>query len=160
MTRWKKYSSKYTMSSPQVHMNSTENVILQSSEGKYFQVSRAVIDRSTLIKNMIEDIGEVSETPIPLPNVTSKVLEKVIEYCEHHKNDPILKTDEEYKDKHSKDIRGWDSDFINIDQDQLCEIVLAANYLDIKDLLYFGCKAIADFVKKQIARRNCKVFLT
>jgi hypothetical protein len=35
---------------------------------------------------MLEDVGD-SDEPIPLPNVTGKVLKKVVEYCEHHKDD-------------------------------------------------------------------------
>ncbi|KAJ1888690.1 hypothetical protein GGI03_005411, partial [Coemansia sp. RSA 2337] len=55
-------------------------VVLQSSDGKSFTVERGVATQSVLIKNLLEDIGE-SDEPIPLPNVTAKVLEKVIEYC-------------------------------------------------------------------------------
>ncbi|KAJ2444724.1 hypothetical protein GGF42_006216, partial [Coemansia sp. RSA 2424] len=68
-------------------------VVLQSSDGKDFTVDIAVAKQSKLISNLIEDIGE-SDEPIPLPNVASKVLEKVIEYCEYHVDDPPLIPDD------------------------------------------------------------------
>ena len=38
--------------------------------------------------------------------------------------------------KRTTDISEWDKDFIAVDQEMLFEIILAANYLDIKPLLY------------------------
>ena len=45
------------------------------------------------IKQMIEDIGETDQ-PIPLPNVSSSVLTKVLEYCSHHRHDPPVPADD------------------------------------------------------------------
>lgn len=43
---------------------------------------------------MLEDVGD-SDEPIPLPNVVGKVLAKVVEYCEYHKDDePALVDDD------------------------------------------------------------------
>jgi len=46
-------------------------VILASADGAQITIDRAVADRSILLKNMIEDLGEdnVQSTPVPLPNV-------------------------------------------------------------------------------------------
>ncbi|RUP49535.1 LOW QUALITY PROTEIN: putative negative regulator sulfur controller-3 [Jimgerdemannia flammicorona] len=80
-------------------------------------------------------VGE-SDAPIPLPNVNSKVLRKVIEWCEHHRTDPPAPTDENTEDrKRNTDIEDWDQKFMEVDQETLFEIILAANYLDIKPLL-------------------------
>ena len=38
--------------------------------------------------------------------------------------------------KRTTDISEWDQKFITVDQEMLFEIILAANYLDIKPLLY------------------------
>jgi S-phase kinase-associated protein 1 len=37
---------------------------------------------------MLEDVGESNDQPIPLPNVTGPILQKVIDWCTHHRNDP------------------------------------------------------------------------
>ena len=41
---------------------------------------------STLIKNMVDDSGTDEE--IPLPNVKTAILSKVIDYCTYHQRDP------------------------------------------------------------------------
>ncbi|KAJ3289930.1 suppressor of kinetochore protein mutant [Borealophlyctis nickersoniae] len=124
---------------------------LVSQDDKSFDVDKATAERSMLLKNMLEDVGE-SDQPIPLPNVTGKILSKVIEYCKHHKDDPPVLTEED-KDtfdssrKRSDDIDEWDGTFISVDNEELFEIILAANYLDIKPLLDLGCKTVANMIK-------------
>jgi Skp1 family, tetramerisation domain len=60
-----------------------------SKEGKPFPVPLAVATMSELIKSMKDDEEDDDDedskpTEVPLPNVKSEVLEKVIEFCEHH----------------------------------------------------------------------------
>ncbi|KAJ1861441.1 hypothetical protein LPJ73_001020 [Coemansia sp. RSA 2703] len=131
---------------------------LQSSDGKTFEVERSVAIQSILIKNLLEDLGE-SENPIPLPNVTAKVLEKIIEYCDHHKDDPPFLVDEyDETPKRSDDIIPWDEKFITVDQELLFEILLASNYMDIKPLLDLGCKTVANMIRNKSAEEIRKMF--
>ena len=68
-------------------------VLLVTSDNEQFNAEKDVVERSVLIKNMLEgkcrlrpverfphppvlDVGE-SDQPIPLPNVSSSVLKKV-----------------------------------------------------------------------------------
>ncbi|KAF9114816.1 hypothetical protein BGX27_009764 [Mortierella sp. AM989] len=133
-------------------------VILVSSDSQEFKVDKEVAERSILIKNMLEDVGE-SDSPIPLPNVTSTVLTKVIEYCEHHRNDPVQVPDEtDDPRKRSNDIEEWDMKFMQVDQEMLFEIILAANYLDIKPLLDVGCKTVANIIKGKTPEEIRKAF--
>lgn len=108
------------------------------------------------------DLGDADQV-IPLPNVTANVLKKVcgkycigcslgrlsnifpkypfmqvLEYCDHHQTEPLPTGDEPSADesrKRTTDIGEWDQKFISVDQEMLFEIILAANYLDIKPLL-------------------------
>ena len=53
------------------------------------------------------------------------VLRKVIEWCEHHKNDPTPVADEDSDSrKKSTDIEEWDQKFMQVDQEMLFEIIL------------------------------------
>ncbi|KAG0366826.1 S-phase kinase-associated protein 1A-like protein [Gamsiella multidivaricata] len=133
-------------------------IILTSLDNETFTVDKEVAERSILIKNMIEDVGE-SDAPIPLPNVSSAALKKVIEYCEHHRNDPVQAQDEaDDPRKRSNDIEEWDMKFMLVDQEMLFEIILAANYLDIKPLLDVGCKTVANLIKGKTPEEIRKLF--
>jgi len=56
------------------------------------------------------------------------VLKKVLEWCEHHKNDPAV-TQEEDADNRKKttDIDEWDQKFMQVDQEMLFEIILVCS---------------------------------
>ena len=62
---------------------------------------------------------------------------QVLEYCEHHRGEPLPAADDTQDEtrKRTTDIGEWDQKFITVDQEMLFEIILAANYLDIKPLL-------------------------
>ncbi|KAG8786508.1 hypothetical protein FRC15_011313 [Serendipita sp. 397] len=79
---------------------------------------------------------EDTEYPIPLPNITSPVLKKVLEYCEHHQADPLPTIQVDGGPRRRTNISKWDQQFINVDQDMRFDILLAAWHLDIKSLVY------------------------
>jgi len=136
-------------------------VLLVTSDNENFNVDKDVAERSVLIKNMLEDVGE-SDQPIPLPNVSASVLRKVLEYCEHHRGEPLPAADADSNQdearKRTTDIGEWDQKFITVDQEMLFEIILAANYLDIKPLLDVGCKTVANMIKGKSPEEIRKLF--
>ena len=102
---------------------------------------------------------------------------QVLEYCEHHRGERLPTTDAESQDetrKRTTDISEWDQKFIAVDQEMLFEIILAANYLDIKpllsvlcavnpntpDILYsdVGCKTVANMIKGKTPEEIRKLF--
>jgi len=136
-------------------------VTLRSNEGKDFKVDRNVAERSLLIKNLIDDLGEesVKNDVIPIANVNTAVLEKVIKWCEHHKNDAAQCADDDNDNrKKTTDIDEWDQKFMQVDQEMLFEIILAANYMDIKQLLDVGCKTVANMIKGKSPEEIRKTF--
>lgn len=143
--------------------SSTENqpqLQLLSSDNEQISVDKDVAERSVLIKNMCGDLGDEAMTEaIPIPNVNAAVLKKVIEWCTHHRNDPPA-TNEDDSDSRKKttDIEEWDAKFMQVDQEMLFEIILAANYLDIKALLDVGCKTVANMIKGKSPEEIRKTF--
>merc|ERR1712179_174444 len=109
---------------------------------------------------MLEDLGmeEEDEEVVPLPNVNSAILRKVILWATYHKDDPPLPEDDENKEKRTDDISSWDADFLKVDQGTLFELILAANYLDIKGLLDVTCKTAANMIKGKTPEEIRKTF--
>ena len=71
-------------------------------------------------KSFFSDTG--LDAPIPLPNVSSKILAKVIEYCKYHV-DAEKKADDK-QSKTEEEIKTWDTDFVKVDQSTLFELIL------------------------------------
>ncbi|UJR07686.1 hypothetical protein I4U23_011971 [Adineta vaga] len=121
---------------------------LQSNDGDTFDVDVEIAKQSATIKTMLEDLGMSEEDDIiPLPNVNSAILKKVIQWATYHKDDPPPPEDDENREKNLADISSWDQDFLKVDQGTLFELILAANYLDIKGLLDVTCKTVANMIK-------------
>ncbi|CAB3408411.1 unnamed protein product [Caenorhabditis bovis] len=123
-----------------------------SSDNETFQVPQKVIGLSNTISTLLQDLGfddhdgEVEE-PIPVHNVNSQILKKVIMWCQHHHTDPAPAEDSDNREKRTDDIPSWDVEFLKVDQGILFELILAANYLDIKGLLDVTCKTVANMIK-------------
>jgi hypothetical protein len=52
----------------------------------------------------------------------------------------------------------WDAKFVDLDQEVLFELVLAANYMDIKSLLDLSCAKVASMVKGKTPDEIRKTF--
>eukprot|EP01105_Mastigella_eilhardi_P025587 TRINITY_DN700_c0_g1_i1.p1 TRINITY_DN700_c0_g1~~TRINITY_DN700_c0_g1_i1.p1 ORF type:complete len:149 (+),score=56.20 TRINITY_DN700_c0_g1_i1:397-843(+) len=102
------------------------------------------------------DIGEVA-APVPLPNVNFKILSKVVDYCKYHHENPSP-DDKKEDSKRLDDISPWDKKFTEVDQDTLFQLILAANYLDIKPLLDLTCKTVALMIKGKSPEEIRKTF--
>mmetsp|Transcript_17833 Transcript_17833/g.38219 ORF Transcript_17833/g.38219 Transcript_17833/m.38219 type:complete len:163 (-) Transcript_17833:301-789(-) len=124
-----------------------EKLTLKSSQGEIFEVDLEVACMSTLIKNMVEDSGNDEE--IPLPNVKTPILSKIIDYCKYHKEVPAEDIQKPLKSNNLVEcgVSEWDAEYVNIEQEVLFELILAANYLDIKSLLDLTCAKVASMIK-------------
>jgi len=125
------------------------NIKLRSSDGEVFPVDYDVAKVSMTLKTMVENLGleEDDEEIVPLPNINSEILKKVIEWATYHKDDPPLPEDYETLEKRTDDICAWDAEFLTLEQSTLFELILAANYLDIRGLLVVTCKTVANMIK-------------
>ncbi|XP_063902277.1 uncharacterized protein LOC135121938 isoform X2 [Zophobas morio] len=119
-------------------VSDTKTIGLKSCEGEIFTVSFRVATMSNTIKNMIEDLnledGIIEE--VPLKNISSHTLKKIIEYCEYHVDDDP--DDQDWEFSTPTTVSDWDSKLIGTDQEEIFALILAANFLDIPSLLDVG----------------------
>jgi len=130
-------------------------LVLQSKAGANAQninVSKKNAFISVLVKTSIEN--DSSATEVPLPGVEGAILKLVTEYMDHHKGvePPII--DKPLRSKIMREVckDSWDADFIDgigDDRQKLYDLILAANYMDIKSLLHLGCAKVASLIKGQ-----------
>lgn len=99
-------------------------ITLRSSDGEAFDVEESVAMESQTIKHMIED--DCADNGIPLPNVTGKILSKVIEYCKKHVE----------SSQNAEELKTWDAEYIKVDMDTLyCLILVWIQFNSIQPVL-------------------------
>ncbi|KAF5727648.1 hypothetical protein HS088_TW22G01344 [Tripterygium wilfordii] len=111
-------------------MASSKKITLISSDGESFEMDETVALEAQTIKHMIED--GVSEGGIPTPNVTSKILAKVIEYCKKH----VESKSADDGSRSDDELKAWDTEFMKVDQRTVFELALAytKHYENAKEL--------------------------
>uniref|UniRef100_A0ACD5Y6J1 Uncharacterized protein n=1 Tax=Avena sativa TaxID=4498 RepID=A0ACD5Y6J1_AVESA len=110
---------------------------------------------------MIED--DCVENGVPLPNVNSRILAMVIEYCNKHAAASAAvggtSSDNTAATSGEQDLESSDAKFIEaVDWNTLCEIILAANYLAIQGLLDLSSQRVAEIIKDETVEQVRKRF--
>ena len=109
---------------------------IKSNDGKLFEIDEKCLELSKVLKGMANDFADVSEE-LPVNEVDSKNLEKIINYLKHHKDE---KPKEIPKPLPSPDLKPllsqWDYDFITpLTLEECVDLVNSANFLDIEGLV-------------------------
>ena len=132
-------------------------ITLVSSDGEKMQISAKAAQRSQLVKGIIEDYPDDAE--VPLNNVKSGILKKIKEYLEHYQESDPKEIERPLASQNYQDcVEPWDYEFINVDLDLIFEIILAANYMDIKPLLELASSKIASIIKGKTPEEIRKTF--
>jgi len=130
----------------------TKPLKLISKDKQDFTVERKQAFVSMLVKTCLEN--DDSAVEVPIPGVTGSVLNLVVQYMVHHKGIEPQLVEKPLRSKIMKDVCAdkWDAEYIDKIGDsrqQLYDLILAANYMDIKSLLHLGCAKVASLIKGQ-----------
>eukprot|EP00540_Astrosyne_radiata_P018455 CAMPEP_0116844850 /NCGR_PEP_ID=MMETSP0418-20121206/12930_1 /TAXON_ID=1158023 /ORGANISM="Astrosyne radiata, Strain 13vi08-1A" /LENGTH=170 /DNA_ID=CAMNT_0004475875 /DNA_START=36 /DNA_END=548 /DNA_ORIENTATION=+ len=143
-------------------MDSDEGTVnLISKEGEGFAVAVEVAKMSKLVETTIDDEEDEDDmNDIQLPNVKASVLAKVIEYCEHYKQqEEMTNIQTPLKSSKIEDlVQPWYADFVKIDRVMLFELVTASNFMDIKPLLDLTCLAVSVMIKGKSPEELRRIF--
>jgi S-phase kinase-associated protein 1 len=105
-------------------------------------------NRSTVISDLLDGTSSTArpcsaqllagqdpiEEVLPLPNVTSAVLRKAMEFCQKHRDAPVDLPEGRPRGPAGREtawVKAW---LDEMSQEMLFELILAANYLEIKPL--------------------------
>ncbi|CAM36326.1 Skp1-related protein [Caenorhabditis elegans] len=132
-----------------------------SSDGVVSKMSEKAVQQSKTLSNLIENLGYTIENietrdPIPVTNVNGKTMAKVAELCEKHKADAI--PEDNMNVLKTLTIPEWDQKFLKIEDEALFDLILASNFLDIKGLMYYGCKTVSNMAKGKTTAELREIF--
>jgi S-phase kinase-associated protein 1 len=132
-------------------------ITLVSSDGEKMQISAKAAQRSQLVKGIIEDYPDDAE--VPLNNVKSNILKKIKDYLEHYQESEPKEIERPLASQNYQEcVEAWDYEYINVELDLIFEIILAANYMDIKPLLELASSKIASIIKGKTPEEIRKTF--
>ncbi|XVF78016.1 hypothetical protein PTKIN_Ptkin14bG0094200 [Pterospermum kingtungense] len=121
----------------------TKKITLRTADGQEFQVDEAVAMEFGTVRTFFDDNPDASEEPIPLLNVSSKCLSTLIGYCKTHLS-------HRGGDISNDESKAHDEEFLkSLDNEAIKEMILAANYLNMKDMLDMLNQAVADRIKNK-----------
>merc|ERR1719210_3335611 len=121
-----------------------EKVKLLCNDGDVVEVAVNAAEQSVLIKE------SGTEEEIPLPQVKKAILEKVIVFCSRMLDHAPPEIDKPLSHSDmAQVVDQWHAEYIDIPQEELFELVMAANYLDIKPLLELSCAKVASQIKNK-----------
>ncbi|CAN6193761.1 unnamed protein product [Urochloa humidicola] len=117
-----------------------KTVTLVSSDGARFEVREAAASLSQTVRRMVDGAGGAG-TVIPLPDLDSRILSMVIEYCNKHAPAPAAGGEE--------DLKWFDRELVQVDKGTLFSLIMAAHNLKVQGLLDLTCQTVADMIKGQ-----------
>ena len=133
-------------------------VIIISSDRERFELSKRAAMRSQLIKESISGNNE-DDIEFNVNNVKGNVLKKVVEYLDHYKDQEPKEIERPLPSANLNEcVDEWDNNFIDIDLDLIFELILAANYLDIKPLLDLSSAKVSSIIKGETTEEIKKIF--
>lgn len=119
---------------------------LKSSDGKIFEVDHETVKCMEMLNDMVENLGQdPNKEPIPLKEIHSQALDKVLIWCKENKNNLS-------KVETSINFTKFETKFIQDNEELLFELINVANYLGIKSMLNFLCRSVAMKLKNKSAQ--------
>jgi S-phase kinase-associated protein 1 len=138
-------------------MDAHKIITLVSSDGDKVQISEKAARRSQLIKGIIDDYPDDPE--VPLHNVKSDILQKIVLYLENYKENEPKEIEKPLPSNNFNEcVDAWDFQFIDLELDVIFQIILAANYMDIKPLMELASSKVASIIKGKSPEEIRKTF--
>ncbi|KAJ1492601.1 Skp1 family, dimerization domain-containing protein [Baffinella frigidus] len=117
-------------------------ITLETYDKHQVKVPKSIATRSAIINMMIEDTGDVNEVvPLADKSCTLSIIQRVVKYLQKHAEFEKEQTEDEV-------VIAFDKEFQDQPDEIIFQTILAANFLDIKNLLELMCKKVADEIKK------------
>ncbi len=119
-----------------------EQIVLKSGDEKTFVIEKKDAFLAKLVSNAFEN--DTSAVECDIPSVKGSILELVVQYLNHHHGVEAIIPEKPLRSKLMIEVCKDKFDAMFIDdisksRQNLYDLILAANYMDIKCLLHLGC---------------------
>lgn len=133
-----------------------QNQNIASNNTTKFQLNESIIEVKNeylsdckTIQNLLDDIGDDDDLPIPLLEIEKDTFLNVVNFLEEYN-----KNKDTFVIERDVDMPDWCLNYCKIDKDNednnrnlIVNLMLAGNYLDCQPLINLTCKYIADQIK-------------
>ena len=114
---------------------------------------------SELVVTTYDEDDEDDVQEISLPSVSSAILSKVEEFLKHYAVEPLPEIEKPLKTGVLNElVQELFSKFVDVEREEVFELMLAANFMDIKPLLELTCSALALKIKGKNPEEIRKTF--
>ncbi|KAI2603812.1 uncharacterized protein GGS25DRAFT_534398 [Hypoxylon fragiforme] len=126
-----------------------DSLMLISQDAVVVLIRRRAARYSQLLSDIMDDLPEeVASSHIPIPKVKGYPLSKVVQWCEHTAREGVKKP-VSWKMSRSQPgyLPWWDLSFLELQDDDLFAVTLAANFLGVDLLVEYCSKTIASQIR-------------
>jgi S-phase kinase-associated protein 1 len=129
-------------------IDEAKEIIIITNDDQKISINTEIALQSNMLKTAIE--SDSSMDSINLNNINSQTMLYIIDYLKYHHNNKAEPIEKPLKKDINEYLCEWDQNFLNsFNRDQLVDIINAANYLNIPELLDLGCAKIASILKEK-----------
>ena len=128
-------------------------VKLQGADGRIFKVDYEVARKFAPIEAVLHTHD--LQTPIFVGKMSSRVLKRVIRWARYHLDDELVELSEEHR---FTELCPRDAAFLNVNPSKLFELLIAASYFEMQDLILTTSKAIANKIAAQTVEQIRETF--
>ena len=141
----------------QSSLGSGSHLILLSRDHQSFSLSKEAAASSDLLKTMLE--GDPDACEVQLFHIDAAIVRKVIDYMNYHRLVPprLIERPISSLSMHEL-VDAYDAAYIDVEQETLFKLLLAANYLNVRSLIALCCAKFATWVKNRTPEQIRQTF--
>ena len=138
--------------------STSDNIKVQSKDGKDFTISKKAAGLSVLLKSTILDFQ--GDIVVPLSEMDDKTTQKVVDYLLHFDGEMPQEIEKPLKSATMVDVTDpWSAEFVDtMPLEDLVDVTVAANFMEIQPLLDLTCAKIASMCKDKTEEEIFKTF--
>ncbi|XP_050368874.1 SKP1-like protein 14 [Argentina anserina] len=144
------------MSTEEDTVQEKKTISLKTSDDEVFELEENVAMEFGTVKAFFGDDGVPRDMMMPIPNVHSKELTRIIDFCTKHLD---LKPKAELDEAGKKELRKFYKEYMKEDTtERIMELILAADYLNVNDFLDLLNQTVADRISNKSVEYVRKLF--